>query len=160
MAPYFLLNFYGISSASRFMNVLAWLRGPRSLLRAEPRRWQSHKGRPAARRGQGWGSTRLPSAQGSGGRCREGSPKRGFYRPRHGPRRLPAAGTAPRCQRRRSAPAGLPCAWACSEFGVPALGTYRLMSQDFLTLPGVHNSEDRLLRRHPNPLAIVPRFGG
>lgn len=34
------------------------------------------------------------------------------------------------------------------------------MSQDFLTPPGAHNSEDRLLRRHPNPLAIVPRFGG
>lgn len=58
------------------------------------------------------------------------------------------------------APAGLPCAWPCSEFGVPAAGTYRLMSQDFLTPPGAHNSEDRLLRRHPNPLAIVLRFGG
>lgn len=34
------------------------------------------------------------------------------------------------------------------------------MSQDFLTLPGAHNSEDRLLRRHPNPLAIVLCFGG
>jgi len=48
----------------------------------------------------------------------------------------------------------------CSEFGVPAAGTYRLMSQDFLTPPRAHNSEDRLLRRHPNPLAIVLRFGG
>lgn len=49
---------------------------------------------------------------------------------------------------------------AGSEFGVPAAGTHRLMSQDFLPPPGAHNSGDRLLRRHPNPLAIVPRFGG
>lgn len=34
------------------------------------------------------------------------------------------------------------------------------MSQDFLTLPGAHNSEDRLLCRHPNPLAIVLHFEG
>lgn len=58
------------------------------------------------------------------------------------------------------APVGLPCAWPCSEFGVPATGTYRLMSQDFLTPSGAHNSEDRLLRRHPNPLVIVLCFGG
>lgn len=73
-----------------------------------------------------------------------------------------APGMAPRWHRRRSAPvpAGLRCAWPCSDFGIPAAGTYRLMPQDFLAPPGSHNSEDRLLRRHPNPHAIVRRFGG
>lgn len=47
-----------------------------------------------------------------------------------------------------------------SAFGVPAVGTHRLMPQDFLAPPGLHNSGDRLLRRHPNPRVIVPCFGG
>lgn len=81
MAPYFLLNFYGISSAFRFMNVLAWLRRRRSPVRAVAGCWQSQVGRHAARRRRGWGPSWLPGAHGSGCPCWEGSPKHKCHQP-------------------------------------------------------------------------------
>lgn len=62
-------------------------------------------------------------------------------------------------------PSQLPALQGClvpgpSAFGVPAVGTHRLMPQDFLAPPGPHNSGARLLRRHPNPRVIVPCSGG
>lgn len=113
-------------------------------------------------------------------RCQEGMGLGARLAPRCPRQRLPMLGGQPQARapaarlcsqpsaRRRDKPQvppqafgpRLPCAWPGGEFGVPATGTYRLMSQDFLTPPGAHNSEDRLLRRHPNPLAIVLRFRG